>query len=185
MNQRLIALNGQSFANLHELEFISLQNNYCIDRSFHDNAIKTTALISISNSCGFEELVSVEIVCERFIIPELYNFEFCDMTGKTVINATNFVIADLRDEEIEGIDFTKNKKIEYLPYKIYMHLPNLVYYWASICALKQISKENFEKLNRLQAIDLSHNQIKKIHGNTFNGLDSLIEIDLRKFFIYD
>lgn len=103
------------------------------------------------------------------------------MNGKTAINATNFIIADLRDESIGDIDFSENEKIEYLPYKIFMQLPNLGTYDANECAIKQISKENFEKLSRLRVIELNSNKIQKVSGNTFKGLESLAHIDLSEF----
>lgn len=146
--------------------------------SFNEGDLKS-ALEVISNRCGFDEFESVEIECESF--RDKNNFEFCMMDEKTAINATNFVIAELKDEDIGGIDFNYNKAIEYLPYKIYMQLPNLVTYRAQWCSIKQISKQNFEELRRLKNILLNNNKIQKISGNTFRGLEKLIEIDLSEF----
>lgn len=103
------------------------------------------------------------------------------MTENTVINDTNSVIAELRDEEVQGITFDYNRKIEHLPYKIYMQLPHLVKYWARSCSITQISKQNFEKLNRLRNIMLSDNKIQKISGNTFHGLESLMNVILSEY----
>lgn len=130
----------------------------------------------ISKNCGFDERDTVEIACERFNNDIVV--EFCDMTEKTIINSTNFIIADLRDEDIEGIRFDGNKRVEYLPYKTYMQLPNLVYFTASGCSLKQIIRENFEKLSRLKFLDFSFNQIQKISGNTFSGLTDIDSVEL-------
>lgn len=175
-NQRLAALNAQAFAKLSNLKAVSLGKNYCIHRTFYGDDIWTTGAEVIRSSCGYEELDSVDISCERF--RDISGFEFCVMNKETVINASNFVVADLRDEEIEGITFNENKNIEYLPYKIHMQLPNLDTYWARKCAIKQITKENFEKLIRLKSLDLTYNQIQKISGNTFKGLESLTNVDL-------
>lgn len=181
MNQRLTALNGQAFANLHKLEIISFMNNYCIARVFHDEFVDTTALEVISYNCGFEEFDTVGIYCERFSDGFKVYTEFCFMDEKTVINATNFVVGDPSDDEIGGIKFDENKNIEFLPYKIHMQLPNLIIYQASKCSIKQITKKNFEKLSRLKEIDMSFNQIRKISGNTFRGLESLTFVDISKF----
>lgn len=179
-NQRVTALNGQAFRIVPSLEVINLQNNFCINRIFFGKEEKSTAIENISNRCGFEEFDSIEVVCESF---KDFRREFCDMRQKTIINASNFVIGDLQDEEVEGIFFEGNMNIEYLPYKIYMQFPNLQSYWAKQCAIKQISKENFEKLIRLKEIDLEFNQIQKISGNTFQGLESLTIVDLGEFLI--
>lgn len=175
-------MNGKAFANLPNLERISLLHNFCIDTIFYRDVIRTTAHETISSSCGFEEINSVEIFCERF--DDFGESEFCGMDKKTKINASNFVIGELRDEAIEGIDFSENKKIEYLPYKIYMQFPNLVDYRANQCTIKQITKANFENLNRLKYLKLSSNKIQKIFGNTFHGLGNLREVDLSEFLIF-
>lgn len=145
---------------------------------FTDNEVRTAQEV-ISSRCGYDELDSIEIDCETF--QDKNNFEFCIMTERTAINATNFVIADLKDEDVGGIDFNYNKAIEYLPYKIYMQFPNLVTYRAQSCSVKGISKENFEQLNRLKNINLESNRIEKISGNTFKGLEKLLDVNLRKF----
>lgn len=179
-NQRLTALNAQAFENLVKLDFIELEYNYCISWQYYGIVIgklRATVEKSISDKCGFDELDFVEIVCER-IGSMTDGTDFCDMSKRTAINATNFILAELRDEEITAINFKGNKRIEYLPYKIYMHLPNLALYEANECSVKQITKENFEKLIRLEEIWLSQNKIQKISGDTFKGLESLHEITL-------
>lgn len=170
-------MNGQAFANLLQLKVIGLLYNYCIDAAFHGDL--TTDLTKIENSCGFDEFESVEIGCGRF--DDRFDLEICNMTGNSAINATNFVIGDLRDEGVGGILFDWNKKIEFLPYKIYMQFPNLASYRASHCSIKQIAKENFEKLSSLKEIYLWSNQIQKISGNTFKGLQSLMNVYLGEF----
>lgn len=162
---------------------IYLRNNFCINKTFFRDEINATALKEITNGCGFDEFDSADIYCEDFhyFIP----LEICSMKNKTVINATNFVVADLRDEEVGGITFNQNKAIEYLPYKVYMQFPNLVDYWADSCSVKQISRENFQKLNRLQLIWLASNKIQKISGNTFHGLENLSRVDLSEFPVGD
>lgn len=184
-NQRLTALNGQAFANLHNLEFLLLQNEgFCIDSFFvlKKDTSRLKIFEKVTKLCGYDENDFVEIPCEKF--DSLSKSESCMMNGSTIINATNFIIADPRDDDIRGIFFDLNKKIEYLPYKIYMQLPILIKYSANNCSIKQISMENFEKLNRLEQIRLAGNLIQKISGNTFKGLKRLKHVDLGKFGIY-
>lgn len=181
MNQRLTALNGQAFANLQKIQKISLENIYCIQNGqFGGQDVREKAYEYISKKCGFDEFDSVEIACEGF--EDYSGSEFCRLR-QAAINPTNFVIADLRDEEVDEIRLDGNKRIEYLSYKIYMQFPNLDAYWAGECSIKQISKENFENLNKLIKIYLAHNQIQKISGNTFKGLGQLRVVDLSKFYI--
>lgn len=103
------------------------------------------------------------------------------MDTHTAIDAGNFVVADLKDEDVGGIVFEGNKKIEYLPYKIYMQFPNLYAYFAKGAAIKYLTKENFEKLNRLLIIDLAFNNIQKIRADTFSGVPYLENIFLSEF----
>lgn len=172
-------MNGNAFENLPKLKSIFLSHNFCIDKKFIDDDVKMTAPKVISNSCGFDELNSTEILCEKYL--DFENYETCFMTYKTVINDTNFVFADLRDEEIEGVTFEGNKKIEYLPNKMYLQFPNVLIYKASRCSIKQISRENFENLNRLKYIELAFNEIQKISATTFEALASLVRVDLSEF----
>lgn len=102
------------------------------------------------------------------------------MDKSTAINSSNFVVAELKEDEIEGILLDHNKKIEFLPYKIYMQLPNLINYRAFDCSIKQIARENFENLSRLEVIWLSWNKIQRISGNTFKGLERLKKVYLSK-----
>lgn len=161
---------------------IDLFNNHCIDDYFIGEQVKSTAAGEVSQKCGFKEVDLVGIACERF--EDFGEIECCDMRDKTVINATNFAIADLKDEDIKGITFEGNKKVEYLPYKIYLQFPNLAEYYAHSCSIKEITKENFENLNRLQNIILSSNHIQMLPGSTFKGLHNLKTVDLSEIFLY-
>lgn len=179
MHQRLTFVNGEAFAKLPWLQILDLGHNYCIAGVFEDEYVPEIVEV-ISNNCGYEKFDTVEIYCERF--SDDLGIEFCFMDEKTVINATNFVVGDPKDDDVGGIKFDENKNMEYLPYNIYMQLPNLVIYQASKCSIKGISKKNFEKLSRLKAIDLSFNQIQKISGNTLRGLESLTRFELSELF---
>lgn len=170
-------MNGKAFANLPKLKIIQIES-YCIEEWYSGKDIKKTGLEQISSSCGFDEFDFEEILCERFDDFELD--EYCVMTGKTAINTTNFVIAEVRDEEVQGIDFDENERIEYLPYKIYKQLPNIARYTAKKCSIIEITKENFEKLNKFRMVLLDANRIRKIFGNTFEGLKSLSFVNLGK-----
>lgn len=175
-------MNTRAFENLSELRTIDFWNNYCIEAAYYGNQTKTLAPQEISKSCGYDEFDTVEVACERF--EDMPHSEFCVMKQRTVINATNFIIAELKDEDIEGVDFEGNTNIEYLPYKIYKQFPSLVEYRAQFCSIKQITRENFEKLNRLKYLVLGYNQIEKISSDTFRDLESLLHFTLSEYLIF-
>lgn len=176
-----MSLNAQAFENLPKLEAANLGDNYCISKYFSKDRIKTYGSEWISKSCGYDEFETVDIKCERFVDTIYVGVESCQMKWKTEINASNSVVSELKDEEVGCIDLSDNEKIEYLPYKIFMQFPNLVYYWAKGCSIKQISAHNFEKLVKLQEIRLWRNKILKISGDTFMGLENLWFVDLGEF----
>lgn len=177
--QRLTALNGKAFENLKNLEIIGLKWNICSDHGFsltHNYLTVANAPEIVTRQCGFEEFESKEVSCERYRDFDLY--ESCFLDTSTTIDSDNFVIADLKDEEVGAVIFNGNKKIEYLVLQIYKQFPNLYLYLAKECAIKQISKENFEKLNRLTVLNLAHNNIQKVRADTFNGVPNLSYIML-------
>lgn len=175
MKQRLAALNSQAFDKL-PLRFVFLKSNSCIDTLFL--GFREAARKAISSGCGFEEIDTIEVSCEKY--QDYDDYDYCFMNKRTVIDSDNYVLADLKDDDVEGIIFERNMDIEYLPFKIYLQFPNLDIYKASRCSIQQISKENFEKLYRLKYIELSFNRIQKLHANTFKGLKSLERVLLSK-----
>lgn len=175
--QRLTSLNGKAFENLKNLELIGLKWNICSDHGFaltHNYLTIANAPEIVTKQCGYEEIDSKEVFCERYRDFDLY--ETCYMDTNTIIDSDNFVVGDLKDEDVGAVISNRNKKIEYLPLQIYKQFPNLYLYLASECAIKQISKENFEKLNRLTVLNLAHNQIQKIRADTFVGVPSLSNV---------
>lgn len=49
------------------------------------------------------------------------------------------------------------------------------------CAIKEISKRNFEKLLNLEDLYLQDNQIYVVLSDTFEGLVKIIHLNLSKF----
>lgn len=100
----------------------------------------------------------------------------------TTINSTGVTIAP-RDETIKGLTMYNNQKIHFLPEKLNETFPNLSTYLASACSITEISKMNFENLDKLRFLSLHSNHIEKIARNTFEDLKSLEVLYLRKKFI--
>ncbi|XP_037039519.1 chondroadherin-like [Bradysia coprophila] len=103
----------------------------------------------------------------------------------SVIFADNFRIASDRNESVKSIDFSphdssQNTAINFLPVDVSTVFPNLVIYDAIRCSIRQITKENFKQLTKLQSLVLIQNNIVRIDENSFDDLVNLKEINLYK-----
>ncbi|KAL7017641.1 hypothetical protein ACKWTF_010465 [Chironomus riparius] len=94
------------------------------------------------------------------------------------IYAQDFMIFAKRSETTEAISFEGNKKIAYLPIKVYNVFPNLVAYEVFDCSLRAVKRENFERLDKLQFVGLQQNQLRHIPYDTFRALIHLQHIHL-------
>lgn len=101
------------------------------------------------------------------------------MKKTTVIDSTGITFSPERNDSIRGIDFSDNKKIHYLPFKLHKTFPKLLVFAASSCSIKAISRENFKNLKVLRGLWLRNNQIETIPSNAFQDLISIDDIDLR------
>lgn len=133
----------------------------------------------------YAETSSSEVSCES-IIDFSWGYagkhKTCDMDGTTKIDTFGFVMASSKDESIAAIQLARNKKIFFLPEKVNEKFPNLVLYSANECSIKEISKVNFKGMKLLKSLYLYHNFIEKIPSDTFEDLNSLKELELRKIF---
>lgn len=125
---------------------------------------------------GFE----IEIKCGRYE-PCHEATSCCIMDVASVIKSTEVTISE-RDDEIDGIDFSENKNILYLPVLVHEKLPNLIAYYAYHCSVREISKRNFEKLDRLEDLNLNSNQIETIGSDTFEDLVALQQLHISECF---
>lgn len=98
--------------------------------------------------------------------------------GDAVIKFRGYFMATPRDETLWAIFYERNKNVEFLPENTKEKFPNLVMYDASHCALKAISKVNFNGLMKLKYIWLGNNSIEVIKDDTFEGLKSLLKLHL-------
>lgn len=124
-------------------------------------------------------LSSADVICEK--IGVCWETKCCQMNLETNIESNDVSVSWPRDDTIELIWLTGNRKIEYLPVEVYRNFPKLGFYWAGHCAIKEISKKNFEQLKSLKWAALQDNQIEKISSNTFEGLDELRQVFLGMF----
>lgn len=97
----------------------------------------------------------------------------CLMNENTEISSKNFMISSDYNEEVDAIDFVRNKRIVFLPERIHEKFPELKVIEAQSCSILEISAVNFAKLNRLEQLQLQNNQIEKIPNDVFADLTSL------------
>lgn len=115
---------------------------------------------------------------------------------KTAINSTDFLITSDVDDSVGELSSLENRNLEYLPtnhgqeqnrlYSILAHatnigekFPNLLKLIAGYCSIKQVSRDNFKGLSKLQELHLYENQIEKIDDNTFEFIPAVETIWLR------
>lgn len=115
----------------------------------------------------------MEVSCENIQDDGLWKLKTCDMKGSTKINSAGYKISAYQNQNIEGIDFSHNKKIFHLPDKVYESFPKLIVYNAYDCSIKSIFRRHFEHLFHLKGLYLNRNSIEKIPLDAFDDLKSL------------
>ncbi|KAL7016874.1 hypothetical protein ACKWTF_010173 [Chironomus riparius] len=101
------------------------------------------------------------------------------INGNVEISSKNVEISAKQSEFIKAINFRNNKKIEFLPIKVYKKLQNLNVFQAFNCAVQEVKYENFQNLAELQLVSLASNEISNIPKDTFKDLSNLKHLELR------
>lgn len=94
-------------------------------------------------------------------------------------------IAHEAPNSVQVLHFNNNKGIKDLPVEVYMVFPKLKIFLAAFCSLKMLSKTHLMRLKKLQYINLSDNQIQRIHSDTFEDTANLIDLNLSNNQIYE
>lgn len=97
---------------------------------------------------------------------------------KTLITNLNTEISSKFNTQVSGLTMTDSKTIHFLPIKVVDVFPNLVIYEAFNCAIKLLTRANFENLSKLKVIDVQHNQITSVTEDAFDDLSMLVHLDL-------
>lgn len=99
--------------------------------------------------------VAKEVSCEK-VDNESYwwedakrNVRTCFMQTTTSIDEPETTIST-RDSSVKGLNLSVNSKILHLPINVNESFSNLEEYHASSCAVKEITKRNFNGLNKLK-----------------------------------
>jgi hypothetical protein len=112
----------------------------------------------------------------------------CEIKVSAVIDAFGAKMASDHDESMEGLNFTMNKNISFLPEHVAEKFPNLLVFDAGFCTIRNISKKNFKDLRKLKFLILNNNAIVKIAIDTFEDLIDLESLDMgmqKHFIFYD
>jgi Leucine-rich repeat (LRR) protein len=89
-----------------------------------------------------------------------------------MINDSGRVFAGDRDKTINQVSLN-NKNTSFLPEKVVEKFPNLKEYRAMTLKIRVIGKVNFEKLSKLEILNLEDNFISSIESDTFDDLVAL------------
>lgn len=174
-------MRGWVFENLPALEQVDLYENECIDKSFSadsDDKIQDLPK-TVNGTCGIDPTEN-RISCERINPREKLRGFICVMYTYTAVQDLGYIISSPFNDEIKEIVFEDNRNIEFLPNSPHQIFPDLNFYHAARCAIREVSKSNFENLHQLYRIDLSGNHIYAVLSDTFEGLADLRLLDLSK-----
>lgn len=135
--------------------------------------------------CFFGRKLAAELIsCD--VIVTCLDFENCCFGNVTAsINSKTSKFDGTEEETVHAIWFANNTNIKYLPIQVFLHFPKLALYNAENCAISEISKENFENLSELEAVNLAGNQIEVVQSDTFDSIIGLERIDLGKLVSID
>lgn len=109
---------------------------------------------------------------------------FTCMVLQSEINGKIFVLKTIIDEQVHGIDFSNNSKVQFLPGRLQEKFPNLLVYDAQNCKVRSVDESNFEKLFKLTAVDLSNKFINHIPKDLFKDSVSVQVINLSTVYLF-
>lgn len=142
-----------------------------------DGKVLKDHFLYVDVHCGFFETEKTRSLIFCSEIEENENFEIRCSSTKVVVNNDNTTIAD-DNTKVEDLDLSGNEQLEYLPIHTFLKFPLLINYTASHCAVRNISRKNFERLHLLLFLDLGFNSIETISGDTFKDLTKLFALNL-------
>lgn len=115
-----------------------------------------------------------EIQCSFWTLEKFgIKINTCFLKITTIEEPGATVSEHLLDSSATGLYYNHNDQAHHLLDKVVEKLPNLVYYSAEECSVKEISKRNFNGLVKLRFLNLKFNRIEKIANDTFQSLINL------------
>jgi Leucine-rich repeat (LRR) protein len=167
-----------TFVDLHQLKVVDLTKNQCINKEYDGNYMMRDLMLDLTKFCPGRiggsratELFSNAAGNSKYF----HTFVLDD--SLRVANSKTYQIASNMDDDIEAI-FGTSLSIEYLPVKVADTFPELILYEITLCHVKEATKSNFERLFKLQNLNLRRNEISSIDEDAFDDLIALIGLDL-------
>lgn len=127
-------------------------------------------LVSIFNSVAIE---AKEIACEKV------EGQTCEMIMATAIETPDVKISN-RDSSINRLVIRNSPKIFYLPIGVAENFPDLISYFAAAIPIKEISKQNFLGLSKVNSLWMYGTKVEKIPSDTFIDLVALETLYISK-----
>lgn len=111
------------------------------------------------------------------------NEKNCLVNENVAISSDDVTFLLASDYSADGINFNANKKVKFLPVRIFQTFPNLQGYFAGGLNISEVSQKNLQRLAKLEVLYLNNNRIEKINSDSFEGLLKLRIVNLGKFFV--
>lgn len=191
---RIKTMNGAAFANLQQLVIVDLARNTCINKLFEIERGSNKFRRKISRSCMPDAVdVKKEISCitsiacdemqeQRFIQAYGNASGCCELEYGINIDSPDYSFAaNANESNLEVLIIGHQQNVEFLPVLVHKRLPGLKVYWIVNTPVPRISKRNFEKLYKLNVLQLDRNRIETIKSDTFEDLTSLKYFGLCKY----
>lgn len=167
---------------LATLEIVNLTSNICIDENFSGSA-RIQELTGVESKCKYERPRSNdnEFFCDQ-IIRSSYGI-YCEFGSEANISSEDYTIISNDYPRIQHFsisDYKRNepmKNIHFLPI-VNKFIRNVILYEAEKTSVKTIAKKNFDGMVWLRILVLTSNQIETVQNDAFQGLDSILKIDL-------
>lgn len=184
---------------LSQLVDVDLSTNDCIDKKFYIEQGSIYFLRKISRSSEAADIGKNQIscitssACDNWPIDcSYFSFkcnpwsfgECCELELGTTIDAFDYTFAkDTKYTKVLGLVIKHQQNVEFLPIMLNKRFPNLKKYWVGKTPVRKISKQNFEKLFKLEELTLYQNKIEAIKSDTFEDLISLKRIMISKLLV--
>lgn len=181
-DNRIRLVNGIVFAHLTRLRKVLMVNNPCIDEVFVGTCSIEQIPTIVERKCGDSE-GGKSITCSRVLnstwgsSDEMDERRDCELDEGIRIDTRDFRFIE-RDDSVTGLVLSFNRNIFYLPTNVSESFENLQAYVAVRCSIEDVFVENFDGLSSLIILDLKGNKILSIDDFVFSSLVNLRVLQL-------
>lgn len=127
-------------------------------------------------------LQAIELKCKFSHEKDGYNCKAMDLKvkdGNVEITSISKTQNDVNKKPVDVFYVLENTEMEFLPKGIQEYFPKLKIYEVVSSSLQNIRKQDFQGLNALTALRLSHNKIQFVPEDVFTTLWNLESLDLK------